>query len=251
MPGPFTASGLLPYACIGFLGQMVGSSMGMGYGVTSTSILLAMGVPPAVSSVSVHSSEVVNRLLSGLSHYRYGNVDPGLFKKLAAGGVAGALAGALIVTSLPVKVLVPGISCFLILMGVRILLMGLGKAASVAKPIPLLPLGVAGGVVDVIGGGGWGPMVTATLMLRGTAGRVTVGSVNFAKFFVALAESASLFLLLRSPDWTVILGMIAGGAVAAPIAAAMCSRISPRIMMLFIGTLICALSVRTIFRALA
>jgi uncharacterized membrane protein YfcA len=104
--------------------------------------------------------------------------------------------------------------------------------------------------VEVIGGGGWGPVVTSTLVLRGNHAPTVVGSINFAKFFVAIVESLTLILLLKVPQWTIIAGLIAGGALAAPLAAWSCRRVPPRILTLLVGILVCALSIRTLVKAL-
>ena len=235
---------------IGFAAQTAGSSLGMAYSVTCSSVLLAMGIPPALVSASVHSSEVVNRLASGLSHFRFGNVDSTIFKKLAIYGALGAFIGAFVVTSLPVNVMRPVIAAMLLVMGGRILLTGILQPEIRPKETRLGPLGFVGGFVDVIGGGGWGPVVTSTLVLRGTKTHIVVGSINFAKFFVAVVESATLIFLLKTPQWNIIAGLIAGGVLAAPMAAWSCRRISPRALTIMVGTLVCALSLRTLIKAL-
>jgi len=235
---------------IGFAAQIVGSSLGMAYSVTCSSVLLAMGISPALVSASVHSSEVVNRLVSGLSHFRFGNVDPHIFKRLALYGMLGAFIGAFVVTSLPVAVLRPVIAGLLLIMGVRILLTGLRTPEVHKRETRLGPLGFIGGFVDVIGGGGWGPVVTSTLVLRGNQTHMVVGSINFAKFFVAVVESATLIILLKTPRWDIIAGLIVGGVLAAPMAAWSCRKIPARAMTVLVGALVCALSIRTLAKAL-
>lgn len=235
---------------IGFAAQTVGSSLGMAYSVTCSSVLLAMGISPAMVSASVHTSEVVNRLVSGLSHFRFGNVDPKIFKKLALYGMLGAFIGAFVLTSLPVKLMRPMIAGMLLLMGLRILLTGLWQPKIRHRETRLGPLGFIGGFVDVIGGGGWGPVVTSTLIMRGNQTHIVVGSINFAKFFVAVVESATLIILLKTPQWDIIAGLITGGVLAAPMAAWSCRKIPPRVMTTLVGALVCALSIRTLVRAL-
>jgi uncharacterized membrane protein YfcA len=235
---------------IGFAAQTAGSSLGMAYSVTCSSALLAMGIPPAMASASVHTSEVVNRLASGLSHFRFGNVDPKIFRKLAVYGALGAFIGAFVVTSLPVTVMRPVIAAMLLAMGGRILYTGLMQPEIRPRETRLGPLGFVGGLVDVIGGGGWGPVVTSTLVLRGIKAHIVVGSINFAKFFVAVVESATLIILLKSPQWNIIAGLIVGGLLAAPLAAWSCRRISPRALTILVGMLVCALSLRTLIKAL-
>lgn len=235
---------------IGFVAQTVGSSLGMAYSVTCSSVLLAMGISPAMVSASVHTSEVVNRLVSGLSHFRFGNVDPDIFKRLAIYGMLGAFVGAFVVTSVPVTVMRPLIAGLLLIMGARILLTGIRQPEIRRRDTRLGPLGFLGGFVDVIGGGGWGPVVTTTLVLRGIQTHIVVGSINFAKFFVAVVESATLIILLKTPQWNIIAGLITGGIIAAPMAAWSCRKVPPRILTILVGALVCALSARTLIKAL-
>ena len=234
---------------LGFAAQAVGSSLGMAYSVTCSSVLLAVGIPPAMVSATVHSSEVANRLFSGLSHFRYGNVDVAIFKRLALFGSLGAFLGAFVVVYLPVTVMRQIIAGMLLIMGGRILLSAFRQPEVEKKETKLGVLGFVGGLVDVIGGGGWGPVVTSTLVLRGNQTHIVVGSINFAKFFVAVVESVTLILLLKVPQWNIIAGLVAGGALAAPLAAWSCRKVPPRALTISVGLLICALSIRTLIRA--
>lgn len=234
---------------IGFAAQMFGSCLGMAYSVTCSTVLLSMGFPPAIVSVTVHFSEVVNRLLSGLSHFRFGNVDPKIFKRLAIFGAIGAFLGAFVVVYMPVKIMRPFIAFMLLLMGLRIILTNYRQVRAEPKETKLGPLGFIGGLVDVIGGGGWGPVVTSTLVLRGNKTHMVVGSINFAKLFVAVVESTTLILLLQTPRWDIILGLICGGAFASPLAAWSCRKTPPRILATFVGILVCAISIRTLVKA--
>ena len=235
---------------LGSIAQAVGSSLGMAYSVTCSSVLLAMGISPAMVSVSVHTSEVVNRLVSGLSHLRIGNFCTDLFKSLAIYGMLGAFAGAFVVTSLPVEIMRPMIAVLLLIMGARMLLAEIWKQNIHQKATRLGILGFVGGFVDVIGGGGWGPVVTSTLVLRGNKTHIVVGSINFAKFFVAVVESATLIVLLKSPQWNIIAGLMIGGILSAPLAAWSCRKLSQRILTVLVGVLVCVLSIRTLFRSL-
>jgi uncharacterized protein len=235
---------------IGFAAQMVGSSLGMAYSITSSSLLLAMGISPAMVSATVHTSEVANRLFSGLSHFRLGNVDATIFKRLALFGMLGALCGAFVITGLPLRIMRPLISLLLLIMGARVLLLGLRLPPVQVRSTRLAPLGFIGGFIDVIGGGGWGPVVTSTLVMRGNQPHLVIGSINFAKFFVALVESLSLIMLLKSPQWTIIAGLIAGGLLAAPLAASSCRKIPRRGLMVLVGALVCLLSIRTLITAI-
>ena len=243
--GTFIAS-----ICIGFAAQAVGSSLGMAYSVTCSSVLLAMGIPPAMVSATVHTSEVANRLFSGVSHFRFGNVDTAIFKRLALFGMIGAFIGAFVVTSLPVRIMRPLIATLLLVMGARIFMMGIRPPVIGPRPTRLGPLGFVGGFVDVIGGGGWGPVVTATLLLRGNRAHTVIGSINFAKFFVAIVEASTLIVLLKTPRWDIIVGLITGGLLAAPLAAWWCRRLPSRALTILVGTLVCLLSIRTLVKAL-
>lgn len=236
---------------IGFVAQSL--TMGIATSTVSTAALLACGISPAVASASVHTSEVVNRLVAGLSHLRLGNVDRALFRHLATYGMAGAFCGAFVVAYAPVRLLTPLIASFLLLMGARILLMGARGARQTAtqrRVIHLPSLGVTGGFVDVIAGGGWGPLVSSTLFLQGRQPQLVIGSLNLAKFFVAVVESVTLLTLLNSPHWGAIGGLITGGVLAAPLSAVLCNRLPPRLLMVLVGLLICTLSVRTLLKTL-
>lgn len=235
---------------IGFAAQTVGSSLGMAYSVTCSSVLLTMGISPAMVSASVHTSEIVNRLVSGLSHFRFGNVDSNIFKRLALFGMLGAFIGAFVLTSLPVKLMRPMIAGMLLMMGLRILLTGVWQPKTHYRDTRLGLLGFIGGFVDVIGGGGWGPVVTSTLIMRGNLAHIVVGSINFAKFFVAIVESVTLIFLLKTPQWNIISGLIIGGVLAAPMAAWSCRKIPPRALTILVGMLVCALSIRTLIKSL-
>lgn len=246
----FSGSTFLFSVLLGFAAQTIGSSLGMAYSVTCSSVLLSVGIPPAMVSATVHTSEVANRLFSGLSHFRHGNVDAALFKRLALFGSLGACIGAFVVVYLPVSVMRPIIAAMLLIMGLRILNNGFRQPEIRKRETKLAPLGFAGGLIDVIGGGGWGPVVTSTLILRGNQTHIVVGSINFAKFFVAVVESLTLLLLLKMPQWNVIAGLITGGVLAAPLAARICRRIPPRALTILVGILICILSIRTFIKAL-
>ncbi|MGQ9585619.1 MAG: sulfite exporter TauE/SafE family protein, partial [Anaerolineae bacterium] len=190
----------LLFVAVGFVAQIVDGALGMAYGVTSTSFLLGLGIPfitPAVASASVHASEIFTTAVSGLSHLRFGNVDRSLFKRLLIPGVIGGALGAYVLTAVPGRLIKPFVALYLMAMGLLIL----RRAFQKKKESPLttrfvLPLGIIGGFFDAIGGGGWGPIVTSTLVARGKNPRFAVGSVNLAEFFVTLAESVTFVLTI-------------------------------------------------------
>jgi len=234
------------FAVAGFLAQMIDGALGMAYGVTCTSLLLAFGYPPAVASASVHMAEVVTSGVSGHFHWRLGNVEPILFRNLVWPGMIGGAIGAYVLTSLPGEALKPWIAVYLAFMGVRILIKAWnGRAPAVASPHRVEVLGFAGGFLDAVGGGGWGPIVTSTLVGRGHEPRMAIGSVNRAEFFVTLVQSATFIVALGTVTWRVVLGLCLGGALAAPIAARVAKHVKAEHLMVAVGVLIVLLSLRT------
>lgn len=243
---------IVTYVVVGFLAQLIDGALGMAYGVSSTTFLLSAGVSPAAASASVHTAEVFTTLVSGVSHWRLGNVDRKLFTQLLVPGVIGGIAGAYILSNISADTIKPFISLYLMLMGVRILVKALRESPKVREAFEhLFPLGIIGGFFDAIGGGGWGPIVTTTLVARGNNPRMTIGSVNTVEFFVTSAEAATFLLAFSVGSYgTIILGLIIGGILAAPMAAVICRKLSPRKLMVIVGVLIIALSIRTILLAL-
>jgi hypothetical protein len=231
---------------IGFGAQMIDGALGMGFGVISSSLLLITGVPPALASSSVHLSKVLTNGASGLSHWRFGNVDRTLLRRLLPAGVAGGVLGALLISALPHGVAKPLVAVYLFLTGLVILWRALRQQEFEARPAPvsLLGLGAVGGFLDAIGGGGWGPVVTSTLLARGTPPRLAIGSGNTAEFFVALAIFVTFSSRLSlAEQGQIILGLIIGGVLAAPLAAYLSGRLPARTMMVAVGLLIIVLSV--------
>jgi uncharacterized protein len=238
------SGGFWKAAAVGLFAQIVDGALGMAYGVTSTSFLLSVGVPPAAASASVHLAEVVTTGLSGFSHWKLGNVNKGLFKRLVIPGVIGGVVGAYIVTSLDGKVLRPYISSYLLIMGLYILVKAFRRITITTEPPTYVaPLALAGGFVDAVGGGGWGPVVTTTLLGSGQEPRRTIGSVNAAEFFIAIASGFSLALLGGFTVWTTIAGLVFGGMFAAPIAAVLTKHAPTKVLMLIVGLLITGLSI--------
>lgn len=245
---------ILLYVLVGFVAQMIDGALGMAYGVSSNTFLLSIGIPPAAASASVHMAEVVTTGISGYSHWRLGNVDWKLVKRLLIPGVLGGIAGAYILTSLDGNIIKPWIAAYLLFMGGLIIY----KAFTMTprkKPDeyhgPMVSwLGVIGGFCDAIGGGGWGPVVTSTLVARGKFPRTTIGSVNFSEFFVTLAQSVVFVFTLNFTEyWQIILGLLIGGSIAAPLAARMTKQMPVKTLMIMVGVLIILLSIRTIYLA--
>jgi uncharacterized membrane protein YfcA len=241
----------LEFVAVGFLAQVVDGALGMAYGVTSTTFLLTLGLPPAAASASVHAAEVFTTGASGLAHLTLGNVDRRLFLRLVGAGVAGAVAGAWLLTAIPATPVRLLVSLYLAAMGGLILRRALRGTPPAGPAGPLGLLGLAGGFCDALGGGGWGPLVASTLLARGTPPRFTVGSVNLAEFFVALAASATFLLTIGLGHWRIVLALVLGGMVAAPVAALLCRHLPPRPLMLLIGLLILSLSLRLALHGVA
>lgn len=239
---------ILIYVLVGFIAQMIDGALGMAYGVSSNTFLLSIGVPPAAASASVHMAEVVTTGVSGFSHWKLGNIDWKLVKKLAVPGVLGGISGAYLLTSIDGNILKPYISAYLLIMGVIILVKAFNGKHEHKETKHLSILGIIGGFFDAIGGGGWGPIVTTTLVARGKHPRFAIGSVNFSEFFVTFAESVTFVLTLSFLGyWQIILGLLIGGAIAAPMAAVVARRLSVKVLMFMVGVLIVGLSIRTIW----
>jgi uncharacterized membrane protein YfcA len=246
---------ILLYVLVGFIAQMIDGALGMAYGVSSNSFLLSLGIPPAAASASVHMAEVVTTGISGFSHWRLGNVDWKLVKRLLIPGVIGGVAGAYLLTSIDGDIIKPWIAAYLLVMGGVIIYKAI---TTVPRSTPdeyhgprISWLGLFGGFCDAIGGGGWGPVVTSTLVARGKYPRMTIGSVNFSEFFITFAESVTFVLALSfSQYWQIILGLLIGGGIAAPLAARMTKKLPLKSLMILVGVLIIVLSIRTIYLAL-
>lgn len=242
---------LLYFVAAGFLAQLIDGSLGMAYGVTASSILLGMGLPPASVSATVHAAECFSTGASAVSHHAFGNVNKALFKQLVLPGIIGAVIGAYILTSLDGDVIKPYIAGYLLLMGIVIIVKAYKKISPKQVAKHVTPLGFFGALIDTIGGGGWGPIVTSNLVARGGDVRFTIGSVNAAEFFVTLAGSITFLLTIGITNAEAIVGLALGGVVAAPIAAYFSKKLPRKPFMIAVGVLIIALSIRTLYKVLA
>lgn len=248
---------ILLFMLAGFVAQLIDGALGMAYGVSSNTLLLSLGVPPAAASASVHTAEMFTTGISGFSHLKLGNVNKKLVLNLVLPGVIGGVVGAYLLTSIDGDVIKPFISAYLLIMGIVILYRVLSKNGQKEKEHKgprLYLLALIGGFFDAIGGGGWGPIVTSTLVADGHNPRFTIGSVNATEFFVTVAESIAFILTLRTglvEYWPTILGLLLGGVLAAPLAAVVCKKIPARALTGMVGVLITLLSIRTIFLAVA
>ena len=236
---------------IGLAAQAVDGALGMGYGVTASSFLLGTGASPAVASASTHIAKLFTTGVSGIAHAKYGNVDRKLFVRLLLPGMAGGTLGVLLVTSVDGRLLKPFVSAYLLVIGLYILAKAYRRARPrQGEPRHAAKLGLFGGFVDAVGGGGWGPVVTSTLVGSGNDPRTTIGSVNFAEFFMTLATAASFTLFAVEGTWPVVAGLVIGGLFAAPFAALLCKAVSTRTLFVSVGVLITALSALTLYRSI-
>jgi hypothetical protein len=232
----------LTLIAIGFAAQMVDGALGMAFGVIATSSLIATGVPPAIASAAIHAAEVATTAISGASHVWNGNVDRKLLLKLIITGVAGGVVGAYVLTGLSENIIKPIITIYLCAMSVLIFARVLGWKLDRWRPsIPIV--GAGGGFLDAVGGGGWGPLVASTLMASGDNPRRTVGSVNLAEFFVTLSVSVAFLTQLDLTSYDELaLGLIIGGAMAAPLAGYLVRILPTRLMLALVGVVLTGLS---------
>ena len=237
----------------GFLAQMVDGAVGMGYGVTSTSMLMSMGVPPAAISGSVHTAEIFSSAVSGYSHYRFGNVNKKLFKVLVIPGVLGAVAGAGMLVWMGDKygnLIKPFLAAYCMVLGFRILYQAYKRNKKNKKVKRAGWLAGAGGFLDSFGGGGWGPLVTSTLISKGRSPQYVIGSVSLSEFFVTLSSAMSFFVFIGITHWQVIMGLMIGGAVAAPLAAKLAGKLPVRTMLICVGLMVIIWSIRVLVKFL-
>ena len=245
--GPFWGA-----VAVGFFAQAVDGALGIAYGVTATTFLLGAGASPAAASASVHIAEIFTTGFSGVAHLKYGNVNRRLFLRLLVPGILGAVLGAIFITQFDGRVLKPYVTAYLLLMGVYILSKAFRKLrARTDEPAHVGKLAAFGGFVDAAGGGGWGPVVTSTLVGSGRDPRTTIGSVNFAEFFITVATAGSFTLLAGPGTWMLVAGLVVGGLFAAPFAALLCRRLRARALLIIVGLLITSLSAWNLYRALA
>jgi uncharacterized membrane protein YfcA len=232
------------FIAVGFAAQMVDGAIGMAYGVSATSVMLSFCIPPATASASIHAAEVFTTGISGLSHWRFGNVQWSIVSRLAVPGMIGGAVGAYLLTTLPVDIIRPIVTVYLLLMGIYIILKAVRADLTTTDPPNwIVPLGFGGGFLDAAGGGGWGPMVASTLLGRGTTPRYTIGSVNAAEFFVTLVIAVTFLSTIGLKLWPIITGLILGGAIAAPLAAYVAKSVPDRTLMVMVGVVVILLNI--------
>ena len=249
---------LVLLALVGLGAQLVDGSLGMAYGVTSTTLLLAIGTNPAAASATVHFAEIGTSLMSGLAHWRFGNVDWKVVARIGVPGAIGAFAGATVLSHLSTEIAAPLMSLILLTLGVYILVRFTFRGIDrrhIGKPMRkrfLGPLGLFAGFVDATGGGGWGPVGTPAILASGRMEpRKVIGSIDTSEFLVAIAASLGFLFALGSQgvDATWAIGLLAGGLVAAPIAAWLVRHIPPRMLGSLVGGMIVLTNTRTLLRS--
>jgi len=239
---------LLLYVAIGFAAQLVDGALGMAYGVTASSLLLGVGVAPAVSSATVHAAECFTTGASALSHHTFGNIDRKLFRRLLLPGMVGAATGAYLLVQLPGEKIKPWIAGYLLLLGIVIIAKGFREIVSKRVTTHLIPLGFFGALVDAIGGGGWGPVVATNLLARGNEARLTIGTVNAVEFFVTLTASLVFLVTLGVSHWQIVAALALGGVAAAPLGGWLVKHLNPRYLLVVVGLLVVGLSLRTLYQ---
>ena len=246
----------LVFALVGLGAQLVDGALGMGYGVTSTTLLLLAGLTPAAASASVHFSELGTNIASGLSHWRLRNVDWRVVARIAVPGAVGAFLGATVLSSLSTEAAVPIMSAILIVLGIYILarfIIGFQLRLSAKSPTLkfLAPLGVFAGFIDATGGGGWGPVATPVLLADGRLEpRKVVGTVDTSEFAVSAAASFGFLIGLGAAgiNWGFALALLVGGVIAAPLAAYLVKVAPAHLLGVAVGGIILLTNSRTLFR---
>lgn len=250
---------LIVLAVAGLVAQLVDGSLGMGFGVTSSTLLVAAGIAPASASASIHLAEVGTTLISGFSHHRLGNVDWRTVGVMAVPGGVGAFVGAHFLVSLPAEVAKPWVAGLLFLLGAyviwRFLVLG-GRTPEFKGRLTvrfLVPLGLVGGALDAVGGGGWGPVGTTSLLSSGRLSpRMVVGSVSASEFMVAFGGSLGFLMALGRAgiNYGFVAALLAGGVVAAPLAAWLVKHLPGRVLGVAAGGLILLTNSKTVMESL-
>ena len=239
---------------VGFSAEVVAGSMGMGYGVICTTILLLLNVPPTVVSASIHSAESFTSAAGSVSHWQLGNINKKLVKSLAIPAIIGAVTGALLLTYVGErysKMTKPFIAFYTMYLGIRIL-QNAFKAkdgSQQKKKINITRLGLVGGFIDSFGGGGWGPLVTGTFIKNGHTPRYVIGSSTFAKCILTVASAITFIFTIGIQHWNIVAGLLIGGIVTAPFSAMLTSKLPTKKMFIAVGIVVIFCSLITIYRA--
>lgn len=242
----------LGFVVVGFIAQIIDGTLGMAYGVSCTTFLLNLGVAPKLASAAVHTAEVFTTGVSGLSHIKFNNLDKKLFFRIVITGVAGAVVGAYLVSEIfDGKIIKPYIALYLLILGAVILVKGIRNRPKVHTEVKHAEiLALAGGFLDAIGGGGWGPIVTSNIINQGKNPAETIGTVNTAEFFVAFFGTGVFLFFVGVDSWKLVLGLIIGGVIAAPFGAYLAQKISKRPLLIMVGIVIILTSAFTLYKTL-
>lgn len=242
---------MLPFVAIGFAAQIVDGALGMAFGVISSTLLVSvMGVPPARASAGVHLVEIFTTGTSAISHLALRNIDWRLFLRIALPGMIGGVAGAWLLASIDAALARPFVMGWLALVGVYLLARALRQPPPPRPPRHVPVLGLVGGFLDASGGGGWGPVVTSSLLAQGAETRRTIGTVNCAEFFVTLAVSATFIATIGPAAFTVVTaGLLLGGMLAAPLGAVMVRVLPVRALLLMVAIVLIVTSLVSLWRA--
>lgn len=236
------------FVAIGFFAQIVDGALGMAFGVLCTSSLLAMGVPPATASAMTHATEVFTTATSGASHAWHRNVDWRLVARLAPAGMIGGAIGAYFLSNVDADFIAPFVSAYLIAVGIYILVKAFRPAWPREVRDWIVPYaGFGGGILDAIGGGGWGPIVTTSLVGRGHEPKKVIGSTNLTEFMVTLVISMTFVLALGWSELGNAMGLIVGGVIAAPIGAIVVKKVPVRGLMIAVAIIVIATSMVRVF----
>ncbi|MBD2721005.1 TSUP family transporter [Hymenobacter armeniacus] len=237
-----TSSGTFyAFVAVGFVAQLIDGVLGMGYGVVSAISLMSLGLNPAAVSASIHTAEMFASGASGYHHYRFGNVNKKLFRVLLLPGIAGSISGAYLLSRFGEEYAAwvkPLLALYLLVLGVRILTRAFGRADRRRKVRHAGWLAGAGGFLDSFGGGGWGPLVTSTLITNGRTPRYVIGTVSITEFFVTFASAFTFFAMRGLSHWQIVAGLIVGGVAAAPLAARLAGRMPTRWMFIGVGLMV-------------
>ncbi len=240
---------------VGFLAEIVAGSMGMGYGVICTTILLILNIPPAVISASIHSAESFTSAAGTISHWQLGNVNKKLVKVLAIPAIIGAIIGAIALSLLSegekyAKMTKPFLAAYTMYLGYTILRNAFVKKDVFAtkKKVNITTLGLFGGFIDSFGGGGWGPLVTGTFIKNGRTPRYVVGSSTMAKFILTVASAITFIFTIGIHHWNIVAGLLIGGIITAPFSAMLTAKLPREKMFVTVGIVVIVCSCITLYR---
>jgi uncharacterized membrane protein YfcA len=244
-------SALLAFILVGFVAQLIDGALGMAFGVISNTLLISLGVPPAAASASVHIIKNFTGGVAAASHVLHRNVDWRLFWRVLIPGMAGGVLGAYVLTNIDAAIAKPLVLAYLAAIGLFLLFRALRHSHSERHPRVVEPIGAAGGFLDAIGGGGWGPVVTSNLLAQGASPRMVIGTVNTSELFVALTISGAFLMTLGLEAFgTAAIGLLIGGVAAAPLGGYVTKRVNPRLLLVLVGAVLTLTSLLGIWRAL-